>query len=90
MNVVILGILSKMTILMLGMMGLLFSLARRMENRRRRVVVPRVTIVSSPFGLPVRTDTRRLVSLPSRAPPGVTDIRLRSSAPCNGAGFNDC
>lgn len=89
MNVVILGILSKTTILMLGMMGLLFGLARRMENRRRRVV-PRVVVVSSPFGLPVRTDTRRLVSSPSRAPPGVTDIRQGSNALGSDAGFNDC
>jgi hypothetical protein len=85
MNVVILGILTKVTIvapqfLMVGAVGLLFSLIRAMANRPKPIR-QRVVIVPSIHEERARIQTGRLVSSPSRAPPGVTGIPLSGLDP---------
>jgi len=69
MNVVILGILTKTILLALGAFGLLLGLVRRARGSGRRVLPP-VLLALRPDLSPVRVNTRRLINMPSRAPPG--------------------
>ena len=71
MNAVFLGIFTKTAFLTLGMIGLLLSLIRLGQGRRRQFL-PLAILTPWEFSLPARAYACWLNNLPSRAPPGMT------------------
>ena len=81
MNIVILGILTKTVLLALGVIGLLLAITRGLGNSGRRQILPALAIVPFDFQSPMRSNTRRWILSPSRAPPEMPFFgQSRSSA----------
>ncbi len=77
MNVVILGVITKAAVAVMGLLlGLLYARIQIARRPRQRLV--RQTILTPSEYLELRrSNTRRLVNSPSRAPPGMTSNRQR-------------
>jgi hypothetical protein len=72
MNAIILGIFTKTALLALGMIGLWLGRTRIAQWGQRRQILPVAIVAACEISSPARACARRLINLPSPAPPGMT------------------
>jgi len=80
MNVVILGVITKATLAVIGLVvGLLLAQIEMAQRRSRHRVLRQPVLAPSEYLELRRINTRRLINSPSRAPPGMTSNRQRGT-----------
>jgi hypothetical protein len=79
MNVVILGVITKATIALIGLVVALLVVQAEIARRPRQRFVRQTILTPSEFLELKRANTRRPVNSPSRAPPGLTSNRQRGT-----------
>jgi hypothetical protein len=77
MNVVILGVITKAAVAVMGLVLGLFYARLQIARRPRQRLVRQTILTPSEYLELRRSNTRRLVNSPSRAPPGMTSNRQR-------------